>query len=527
MFSRTSQTFSLTAVTSLLGLGVALAGCNATNSTIVWTPCEAELMIGATTELLCANITVPLDYTDPGSGTLHTLELVKSPARQKPSRGSLLLNYGGPGVDGRKNIAATAALYHEITGGEHDLITWDPRGTARSFLRFSCYKSAADRLLATSPDPLILQLDDNEHAATRHFAQAKAIADLCAANLQDVGSYIGTAFTARDAMSIVDALGQGPFINYFGISYGTALGTTIAAMFPERIKSMVLDGVLNPHEYWNSYADISMIADADKAFRAMLSECLAAGPERCVLARRATTAEELEAKIIEFTEGLKVDPIPLPAHMFDHSSIAAGTLLDYSALKTILHGSLYNPVYFAGLVLFLDGLMSGDLSLVSAFREVLNAILRDTPEAESLMGIRCSDKSLRASKFSDIAPVLEEGRKAGWVGGTGQIFGQIALPCSQWQFDAKERYTGDFRVKTKNPIFFISSTYDPVTPLVSAYNASEAFEGSVVVERKGFGHCSFSQRSATAERAMKEYFQHGVLPKAGTQYEPNAPVFSG
>lgn len=35
------------------------------------------------------------------------------------------------------------------------------------------------------------------------------------------------------------------------MSYGTALGATLAGMFPDRINRMVLDGVLNPHEYYN------------------------------------------------------------------------------------------------------------------------------------------------------------------------------------------------------------------------------------------------------------------------------------
>jgi pimeloyl-ACP methyl ester carboxylesterase len=34
-----------------------------------------------------------------------------------------------------------------------------------------------------------------------------------------------------------------------GASYGTALGQIFAAMFPEKVDKMVLDGVLNPHEY--------------------------------------------------------------------------------------------------------------------------------------------------------------------------------------------------------------------------------------------------------------------------------------
>lgn len=84
-----------------------------TNAGIAWAPCEASLLEIATAELLCANITVPLDYSDPQSNTTHTLELVKAPALTQHSRGSILLNYGGPGADGRKNIATTAPLLYK------------------------------------------------------------------------------------------------------------------------------------------------------------------------------------------------------------------------------------------------------------------------------------------------------------------------------------------------------------------------------------------------------------------------------
>ena len=38
---------------------------------------------------------------------------------------------------------------------------------------------------------------------------------------------------------------------FLGFSFGTALGATIAAMFPERVDRMLLDGVMNVHEYYN------------------------------------------------------------------------------------------------------------------------------------------------------------------------------------------------------------------------------------------------------------------------------------
>jgi pimeloyl-ACP methyl ester carboxylesterase len=38
-----------------------------------------------------------------------------------------------------------------------------------------------------------------------------------------------------------------------GFSYGTTLGATVIAMFPDRIDKAVIDGVQNPFEYRDSF----------------------------------------------------------------------------------------------------------------------------------------------------------------------------------------------------------------------------------------------------------------------------------
>ena len=91
-----------------------------------------------------------------------------------------------------------------------------PKGHSSQLLRFSCYYTAFESQLATSPNPLIVLIDENDQAAATTFAQAKVVADVCAERMKDVGGYVGTAFTAHDAFSIVDALVQGPPINYYG-----------------------------------------------------------------------------------------------------------------------------------------------------------------------------------------------------------------------------------------------------------------------------------------------------------------------
>jgi len=41
---------------------------------------------------------------------------------------------------------------------------------------------------------------------------------------------------------------------FIGFSYGTTLGATVTAMFPERVDKVVLDGVQNPHDYYHAIA---------------------------------------------------------------------------------------------------------------------------------------------------------------------------------------------------------------------------------------------------------------------------------
>lgn len=43
-------------------------------------------------------------------------------------------------------------------------------------------------------------------------------------------------------------------IETLGVSYGTILGATVAAMFPDRIGHMLLGGVLDAREYYNDTA---------------------------------------------------------------------------------------------------------------------------------------------------------------------------------------------------------------------------------------------------------------------------------
>lgn len=50
------------------------------------------------------------------------------------------------------------------------------------------------------------------------LSDLQVVAETCAADNEEYGEYIGTAFVARDMLRIVDALGQGSLLNYWGES---------------------------------------------------------------------------------------------------------------------------------------------------------------------------------------------------------------------------------------------------------------------------------------------------------------------
>lgn len=56
----------------------------------------------------CADFVVPLDHTTPDSKETIKLQLGRVRAQKQPSKGTILLNFGGPGEPSRANLAAQA-----------------------------------------------------------------------------------------------------------------------------------------------------------------------------------------------------------------------------------------------------------------------------------------------------------------------------------------------------------------------------------------------------------------------------------
>ncbi|KAI0116151.1 TAP-like protein-domain-containing protein [Hypoxylon sp. NC0597] len=478
-------------------------------SEIQWGPCDIDTK-GLPVQ--CAKLTVPLDYTDKSSNRTLNLDLIKYPAQKQPRRGSLILNFGGPGQDGLNSMIDYAEIQGPITGGYHDLVSWDPRGT-RNTLLFECWSGSESAYYDTLGTTLA---GSSDTATGKLWAESQIQAGKCYDSLKDTGDLVGMAFAARDMMSIVDALGEDGMLRYWGISAGTAMGATVAAMFPDRVERVVLDGVMNSHQYYNSFGEPEMVASADGSWEEFLRGCVA-NPDNCALGHN-TTYEQLEATMAQLWHTMRNNPPVYSGPLLPYPIV-----FDYSTFISYIFNTLYHPNRFPDLANSLNDLLHGNLETIA------EALLTNGPpaqvNAQAILGIRCGDKKLRTDKLSDLEPIFEEYRKTSkWFWDWN--WGGYVIPCAQWKFHAKERYEGDFNVKTKYPLLFVGNSFDPVTPLISARNMSSGFEGSALLTHNGHGHTSLSQRSNCTDAVIQDYILEGKLPSPGTVCEPNVPLFA-
>ncbi|KAF2009112.1 hypothetical protein BU24DRAFT_359054 [Aaosphaeria arxii CBS 175.79] len=480
---------------------------------ITWRVCPQELheLDNSNRTFECGTLSVPLDYTNNSSSQRINLEIIRVPATKEPRKGSIFFNFGGPGGDGLTNMAGSASNIQPITGGYHDLISWNPRGTGNT-LSFSCYENSTDRALADVAlhNPLANATADGS-ALGRAFAEGKLFADQCKQMQNATGEYVGTAFTIRDMFRILDNLDEEGRLQYWGMSYGTVLGATALSMFPDRIYRAVLDGVQNSHEYYHTFGDPEMYTDFDVTWNEFLKACME-NPDTCALSRHAPSAGELAAKMDHMLDDLKLNPFS-----------AGHSIIDYNLVRRNFFADIYNPVSYSRFATTLEAVLVRNVTALSALLAEDHAFEVPTM-AETLPAVRCSDKFPRSETLGPVNVELEDRLyKTSARFGDNPSFTMSA--CAQWGFKAKERYNGQFYAKTNFPALFIGNTWDPVTPLKSAYNMSEGFEGSVVLQHNGHGHMTFAQPSSCTSKYIADYFVNGTLPEPGTVCEPDAPLF--
>jgi pimeloyl-ACP methyl ester carboxylesterase len=211
-----------------------------TPTAIDWGPCTDPTLVSRKAE--CGLLTVPLDHSRPSGPTIKlAVSRVKHTVPAAKYQGVMLVNPGGPGGPGL-GLAAIGALVPDHAGDAYDWIGFDPRGVGASKPALSC-----DSTYAGYNRPAYVPGTAALEATWLHRSEGYAAA--CAASGGSLLDHLKTTDTVADMESIREALGV-PQINFYGFSYGTYIGEVYATLHPDRVRRMILDGVVDPGRVW-------------------------------------------------------------------------------------------------------------------------------------------------------------------------------------------------------------------------------------------------------------------------------------
>jgi len=460
----------------------------AAKSAVHWNQCYRELAVEFGVRYECTTIGVPLDHDRPNGPTIQ-LALVRLPATDPAARiGSIFLNPGGPGGSG-VDFALFFGPFAEVVWGPEvrarfDLVGFDPRGIGRS-TAIRCFGNERQSVAVFPPFPFPLTSEEEAVVA----AGDALLADQCDQRGSLVADHMSTANVARDLDLLRARLGDDQ-LTYFGGSYGSYLGVTYANLFPERVRSVVIDGILDPIAWSNVASDVpfSTALRSDEGAQETLDRffalCDAATPGSCALAPGSA------ARFDALADRLRLAPIPVT-----DPETGEEFLVTYQILIGVTLGALYNPfgyADFAALVAFLEAsappaTIGAALNDLTASSGLINK--RGFPHyqnfAEGFPAVACedSDNPRDYSAWSQAGADADE-----QFGYFGRIWTWASSPCAQWPLRDEDRYTGPYDASTANPVLIVGNLYDPATRYEGAQTVRSLLPNSGLVTIDLTGH---------------------------------------
>ncbi|KAI0651009.1 alpha/beta-hydrolase [Trametes meyenii] len=497
-------------------------------ASIEWGPCDPSLI--SDPALTCAFFKIPLDYHDPSAGH-GRLALVKANATGV-RRGTVFVNPGGPGSPGLDAVNSNKDLLLGLTGGNYDIVSWDPRGVGSLTIPGDvfCFDSTEDyntfwngtielsgiEMTGNFSDPT--DIDSLFSQAPIMQAKYDELAERCLSHPSGKFlKYVGSAATARDTVALADALdGPGSPINYIALSYGTLQGAWLVNMFPERVGRIVLDGVLNPLLIASEETAFiwpgKQLADADKVYDGFVTGCALAGPSGCAIAAQGQSAADVDG-VIQALIGR--------AHAATrrNSSVPVTSADVHEALSDVQSPPSgwadFANTTFPQLVAAVDA--ETPVRARRAFGAIQKLQRRDhanDTKPYSGEAILCSDSiDKQGTSMLDVFKNIVSASRNGSELFTA-LWPSTFYYCPFWPVRAVERYHGPFNKTLANKVLIVNNVFDPATPVAGAVALAGLLgDSATLVRQNAFGHVTTSEPSQCLNNVIISYFTNGTLPE--------------
>jgi pimeloyl-ACP methyl ester carboxylesterase len=450
---------------------------------VMWQPCG---------NVECGQLSVPLDWKHP-KGRHFTLALARLPASGKRI-GVLFTNPGGPGVSGVDFLRDAGGAFPNEIRRQFDIVSWDPRGVGAS-----APVRCNDRLDA-------FYAVDREPDTKAEIAANEAVAKQFAAGCEKLSAaelpFLSTRDSARDMDAIRRAIGA-PQLSYVGFSYGTYLGTLYAAMFPHRVRAMVLDGAVDP----SLSADATTIQQSvgfEHELDDFFTECRS--DRKCGFARGGDPRQAFDSMAAD------VDAEPEYAKVDGEQRTLGPGEFDIGVVNALYDGSSGERKLGAALAQTARGLGNDILKSSDDYTGRMKGGAY-TNETAASYAIGCLDapwpSSLRAverlaKKAAAAAPHF--GASTTWLG----------LPCTYWPVKAKEK-PAPIHAPGTPPIVVVGTVGDPATPYSWAQSLAQQLDAGHLLTYTGTGHTAYLRGDACIDHTVDHYLIAVLAPPNGTR----------
>ena len=245
-------------------------------------------------------------------------------------------------------------------------------------------------------------------------------------------------------------------------------------MFPNRVSRLIIDGVSNLHNWYNEFQNEEDITDTDKVFTGFIEECFKA-KEACPLISiknsSIKSSDELKSYIYGFLETLKDDTAPIDLE--DSYYIPRRSIVAYNIVTMIgepKNGWLRLATYLALLLESEDHYTSGPYfdsyvaNKLQAF--TYDALITIKYNDNWKTGLEAPVHGLRQiQNYTKSKPELSVLLSRYLI---KRVFEQASWSIPTTHIFHPQYYPQSPRVKTSEPMLVISTTWDPVCPLISA-----------------------------------------------------------
>ncbi|MDQ0597829.1 pimeloyl-ACP methyl ester carboxylesterase [Streptomyces canus] len=435
--------------------------------------------------LQCASLKVPLDHHHP-HGRQITLALSRVPHTAKKSQGPLLVNPGGPGGSGLTLAGFVAGSLPKAVAAQYDVIGFDPRGVGKSKPALDCKPGYFNPV---RPD----SVPSTPAIEKANLKRAKSFAQACGKKYADVLPYINTVQAVRDMDSIRAALGAKK-INYFGYSYGTYLGAVYAKLFPERVRRLVLDSIVDPTGVWydDNLAQDYAFNDRHRAFLAWVAKYDSTY-------KLGTDPEKIEAKWYAMRAALAKKP--------------AGGKVGASELEdTFIPGGYYNgywPYLAEAFAAYVNDKNSDPL--VEAYENFAAVDASGDNGYSIYTSVQCRDADWPrdwSQWRNDNWTVYEKAPFMTWNNAW------YNAPCAFWPTNSL-RPVNVANTKLP-PALLFQATDDAATPYEGGVTVHRLLRGSsLVVEQGGGNHGITLSGNACLDKYLAAYLTDGTVPRGG------------